>query len=176
MRIVAVKTRNACFSEAPSTLRRHLVSNASSFEDFEVKKGGWFGPAVCTVVEVESEDGTVGIGTAGGFHGGAKSLIDMYYRDLVLGEDARRHEHLWQRMYRTTVRFGRSGVAMSAISGIDIACWDLHAKREGKPVYDLIGGEPRHGCRVTQAGCTRSKTYLSLPRRPKHLWPPVSSV
>jgi L-rhamnonate dehydratase len=154
LRIVAVKTRNACFSEAPSTLRRHLVSNASSFEDFEVKKGGWFGPAVCTVVEVESEDGTVGIGTAGGFHGGAKSLIDMYYRDLVLGQDARRHEHLWQRMYRTTVRFGRSGVAMSAISGIDIACWDLHARREGKPVYDLIGGRTQ-----TRVPCYASRLY-----------------
>jgi L-rhamnonate dehydratase len=163
LRIVAVKTRNVCFSEAPSTLRRHLVSNASTFEDFEHKKGGWFGPAVCTLVEVESDDGTIGIGTAGGFHGGAKGLIDMYYRDLVLDQDPRRHEHLWQRMYRTTVRFGRSGAAMSAISGIDIACWDLHAKHEGKPVYDLIGGRTQ-----TRVPCYASRLKQRFGFGPRH--------
>jgi L-alanine-DL-glutamate epimerase-like enolase superfamily enzyme len=81
-----------------------------------------------------------GVGTAGAFHGGAKALIEGYYNDLLVGEDPRRHEHLWQRMYRTTVRFGRSGSAMAAISALDIACWDLHGKAEGKPVTDLIGG------------------------------------
>jgi L-alanine-DL-glutamate epimerase-like enolase superfamily enzyme len=95
---------------------------------------------MCTLVEVESNDGVVGVGTAGAFHGGAKALIEGYYNDLLVGEDPRRHEHLWQRMYRTTVRFGRSGSAMAAISALDIACWDLHGKAEGKPVTDLIGG------------------------------------
>jgi L-alanine-DL-glutamate epimerase-like enolase superfamily enzyme len=57
-------------------------------------------------------------------------------------------------MYRTTVRFGRSGAAMSAISGIDIACWDLHAKHEGKPVYGLIGGRTQ-----TRVPCYASRLY-----------------
>ncbi len=140
MRIVRIRARNVGFSRSPVTLRRHLVSNASRFEDFETKAGGWFGPVVCTVVEVEADDGTVGIGTAGAFQGGALELIPSYYADLVLGEDPRRHEHLWQRMYQTTVRFGRSGSAVAAISAIDIACWDLHGKAEGRPVVDLIGG------------------------------------
>jgi L-alanine-DL-glutamate epimerase-like enolase superfamily enzyme len=132
--------RNIGFSRAPTTLKRNLVSNASQFEDFETKPGGWFGSVMCTLVEVESNDGVVGVGTAGAFHGGAKALIEGYYNDLLVGEDPRRHEHLWQRMYRTTVRFGRSGSAMAAISALDIACWDLHGKAEGKPVTDLIGG------------------------------------
>jgi L-alanine-DL-glutamate epimerase-like enolase superfamily enzyme len=58
----------------------------------------------------------------------------------VLGEDPRRHEFLWQRLYRTTVRFGRSGSAMAALSALDIACWDLHGKAEGKTVCELLGG------------------------------------
>ncbi len=132
--------RNIGFSGSPVTLRRHLVSNASLFDDFDTKPGGWFGPVVCTLVEVEADDGTVGIGTAGAFQGGALELIPSYYADLILGEDPRRHEYLWQRMYRTTVRFGRSGPAVAAISAIDIACWDLHGKAEGKAVADLIGG------------------------------------
>lgn len=140
MKIARVRTRNIGFSCAPITLKRNLITSTSQFEDFETRPGGWFGPAMCTLVEVESEDGAVGIGTAGAFHGGGKSLIDDYYSDLVLGEDPRRHEHLWQRMYRTTVRFGRSGTAMAAISALDIACWDLHGQVESKPVYDLLGG------------------------------------
>lgn len=140
MKIVKIVTRNVGFSEAPVTLKRNLVSNASSFEDFDTKPGGWFGPVMSTLVEVESDTGIVGVGTAGAFHGGGKSLIDSYYAGLLLGEDPRRHEHLWQRMYRTTVRFGRSGSAMTAISALDIACWDLHGKSEDRPVYDLIGG------------------------------------
>ena len=138
MRIVKIRVRNIGFSRAPTTLKRNLVSNASQFEDFETKPGGWFGSVMCTLVEVESNDGVVGVGTAGAFHGGAKALIEGYYNDLLVGEDPRRHEHLWQRMYRTTVRFGRSGSAMAAISALDIACWDLHGKAEGKPVTDPV--------------------------------------
>jgi L-alanine-DL-glutamate epimerase-like enolase superfamily enzyme len=140
MRIVRVSARNVGFSRAPVTLKRHLVSNASLFEDFETRAGSWFGDIVCTLVEVEADDGTVGTGTAGAFHGGARDLVASYYAPLVLGEDPRRHEHLWQRMYRTTVRFGGSGSAVTALSALDIACWDLHGKAEGKPVYDLLGG------------------------------------
>lgn len=140
MKIAKIQARNIGFSSQPQTLKRHLATPASQFEDFSTKPGGWFGPAVYTLVQVETDDGIVGIGTAGAFHGGARSLIDDYYADLLIGEDPRRHEHLWQRMYRTTVRFGRSGSAMAAISALDIACWDIHGKAEGKPIVELIGG------------------------------------
>jgi L-rhamnonate dehydratase len=154
MVISRVTTKNIAFSRAPVTLKRNLVTNASIFEDFESHPGGWFGPAMCTLVEVESDDGTIGIGTAGAFHGGAKSLIDEYYAPLLFGQDPRRHEYLWQRMYRTTVRFGRSGSAMCAISALDIALWDLHGKYENKPVYDLLGGRTQ-----TDAPCYVSRLY-----------------
>jgi L-alanine-DL-glutamate epimerase-like enolase superfamily enzyme len=152
--IVRIRARNVGFSRAPATLRRHLVSNASLFEDFATKQGGWFGDVVCTVVEVEADDGTVGVGTAGAFHGGARDLVVSTYADLVLGEDPRRHEHLWQRMYRTTVRFGRSGTAVCALSALDIACWDLHGRAEGKPVHELLGGRTQ-----TSVPCYASRLY-----------------
>ncbi len=144
MKVERVRTRNIAFSRAPATLRANLVSNATLFEDFETKPGGWFGPAFMTLVEVEADDGTVGVGTAGAFHGAGKALIDDYYADLVVGEDPRRHEYLWQRMYRTTVRFGRSGSPVAALSALDIACWDLHGKAEGVPVYELLGGRTQN--------------------------------
>ena len=57
-------------------------------------------------------------------------------------------------MYRTTIRFGRSGSALAGISALDIACWDLHGKSEGKPVYDLIGGRTQ-----TRVPCYVSRLY-----------------
>jgi L-alanine-DL-glutamate epimerase-like enolase superfamily enzyme len=153
VRIVGITARDVGFSRAPVTLKRNLVSNASLFEDFETRERGWFGGVVCTVVEVEADDGTVGVGTAGAFHGTAE-LVAAQYADLLLGEDPRRHEHLWQRMYRTTARFGRSGSAVCAISALDIACWDLHGKAEGKPVYDLLGGRTQ-----TTVPCYVSRLY-----------------
>jgi L-alanine-DL-glutamate epimerase-like enolase superfamily enzyme len=154
MLISRVTVKNIGFSRSPVTLKRNLVTNTSIFEDFESNPGGWFGPTMCTLVEVESDDGTIGIGTGGAFHGGAKSLIEDYYAPLLLGQDPRRHEHLWQRMYRTTVRFGRSGSAMCAISALDIAMWDLHGKAENKPIYDLLGGRTQ-----TDAPCYVSRLY-----------------
>lgn len=140
MRIVALRARNVGFSRAPNTLRRNLVSNASLFDDFATKPGGWFGPVFNTVVEVETEDGVVGVGTAGAFGGGAKAIVELYLADLVLGQDVRRHEALWQRMYRTLARFGRGAPTLTAISAVDIACWDAHGRAEGKSVVDLLGG------------------------------------
>ncbi len=154
MRIVRITTSNIGFDRPPATLRRNLVSNASQFEDFRERPEGWFGEVVCTLVRVEASDGSVGYGTAGAFQSGAKSLIREYYAGLVLGEDPRRHEYLWQRMYRTTVRFGRTGCAMAAIAAIDNACWDLHARSAGVPVYDLIGGR----CQ-TSVPCYSSRLY-----------------
>ena len=61
MIISKITTRNIGFSRSPVTLKRNLVTNASIFEDFETRAEGWFGPSMCTLVEVESEDGVVGI-------------------------------------------------------------------------------------------------------------------
>jgi L-alanine-DL-glutamate epimerase-like enolase superfamily enzyme len=138
-----VRARNIGFSREPQTLKRSLVTNTSVFEDFTTREAGWFGPTFCTVVEVETDDGVVGTGTAGAFSGAAKAIVEGYLSDLVIGQDVRLHEWLWQRMYRTTVRFGRRGPAVSALSAIDIACWDAHGRSENKSVVELLGGRTR---------------------------------
>ena len=61
---------------------------------------------------------------------------------LVVGEDPRRIEHLWQILYRQ--QFFRGGaVEMSAVSGIDQALWDIKGKDLGVPVWQLLGGRVR---------------------------------
>jgi galactonate dehydratase len=66
---------------------------------------------------------------------------------MVLGEDPRRIEHLYQKMYRQS--FWRAGViGMSAISGIEQALWDIRGKSLGVPVYELLGGAVRERVRM----------------------------
>ena len=61
-------------------------------------------------------------------------------RDCVLGEDPLEREHLWQRMYEGSIFFGRRGAAIEAMSGIDLALWDIAGKAFGVPAYKLAGG------------------------------------
>jgi L-rhamnonate dehydratase len=64
-------------------------------------------------------------------------------REAVVGQDAWDRHGLWERMYQHSWYHGRRGVALHAISGIDLACWDIAGKASGRPVADLLGGR-RH--------------------------------
>jgi L-rhamnonate dehydratase len=72
-----------------------------------------------------------------------KTLIDTYLKPLLIGADPWDTEYLWQQMYRRTMAFGRKGVAMTAISAVDIALWDLLGKDAKQPVYRLLGGRTK---------------------------------
>ncbi|MBV8777275.1 MAG: mandelate racemase/muconate lactonizing enzyme family protein [Alphaproteobacteria bacterium] len=91
------------------------------------------------LVEVECDDGTVGIGEAGLGGGVSATCIDKDLKPLLLGEDPLMIEALWQRMFVRTRQYGRRGIVMNAISGIDIALWDIAGKVAGLPVYKLLG-------------------------------------
>ncbi len=75
----------------------------------------------------------------------AGCVADM--EPMIVGEDPRRIEYIWQILYRGA--FWRQGlVGMSAISGIDQALWDIKGKELGKPVYELLGGPVRDKVRM----------------------------
>lgn len=138
--VTGVRARNVGFSRSPETLKRNLVTNTSVFEDAATRPGGWFGKTFCTVVEVRLAGGVVGVGTAGAFNGAAKAVVEQYLAELVLGLDCRVHELLWQRMYRTLVRFGRRGPAITGLSAVDLACWDAHGQADDRSACALLGG------------------------------------
>jgi len=64
-------------------------------------------------------------------------------RHVLIGQDPLDIEGLWRRMYMGSVYYGRRGAAMHAISGVDIALWDIKGKKLGKPVCDLLGERKR---------------------------------
>ncbi|MGH2530857.1 MAG: galactonate dehydratase [Thermomicrobiales bacterium] len=99
-------------------------------------------------VKVETDEGITGWGEASlewKTRAVAGCVEDL--APLIVGQDPRRIEHLYQMMYRHS--FYRMGViGMSALSGIEHACWDIWGKSLGVPVYQLLGGAVRDSIRV----------------------------
>ena len=95
------------------------------------------------VVEIECDDGTIGIGNAALSPHATKTTIDTYLKPLLIGTDPLDSEYIWQSMYRRTLPFGRKGIGMVAISAVDLAVWDAKGKILGQPVFKLLGGRTK---------------------------------
>jgi D-arabinonate dehydratase len=91
------------------------------------------------LVEIETDEGVTGIGEAGLGGGATATVIEKDLAPLLVGQDPLLIEGLWQRMFARTRQYGRRGVVMQAISGIDIALWDIAGKVAKLPVYRLLG-------------------------------------
>ncbi len=142
MKITNIRARAISFSRSPITLRSNLISPTSVFEDHSEKS--WFGPCSTVIVEVMTDEGITGIGSAGGFSSAPKEIIDHHFTHLLLGENPLNTELLWEKMYRSSVRIGRKGAVSCAISGIDIALWDIKGKFFNTPIYNLLGGKTKN--------------------------------
>ena len=100
------------------------------------------------ILKVHTDAGIVGLGEPT-LEGRAQTVVMAVreYERMLIGQDPRRIEHLWQMMYRQT--FYRGGpVLCSAISGIEQALWDILGKSLGVPVYQLLGGAVRDRIRI----------------------------
>jgi L-alanine-DL-glutamate epimerase-like enolase superfamily enzyme len=82
------------------------------------------------------------VGTAGFGHPATIELLQGL-ASLVVGRAPSEVAHVWETMYRSTLNVGRRGVVLHAISGVDIALWDLFGRQLGVPVYELLGGRMR---------------------------------
>ncbi len=69
-----------------------------------------------------------------------KVLVEDSLKAVVVGEDPLNSERIWEKMYWASLQYGRRGAALSAISTIDIAIWDLKGKILNQPVHRLLGG------------------------------------
>ncbi len=103
------------------------------------------------IVRVHTDEGIVGIGEVDASPTVVKAVIDAPpshaissgLREVLIGEDPRDIGRLWDRMYQGSIFYGRRGVAIMALSGLDIALHDIVGKKLGVPVYQLLGGARR---------------------------------
>jgi L-alanine-DL-glutamate epimerase-like enolase superfamily enzyme len=95
------------------------------------------------MVRVETEDGLEGWGEAFGHvvNAGTEAILHALVGPAFLGKDARAIATITEDAQRMLHGVGRNGPALYALSGIDIALWDLAAKRAGQPLYRLLGGQ-----------------------------------
>jgi len=95
------------------------------------------------VVEVETDEGFGGYGNAGLSPDITKAIIDSKLSSILVGENPLNTEYLFEKMYRSTVAFGRKGTVIAAISAIDIALWDIKGQVMKQPVFMLLGGRTK---------------------------------
>jgi L-alanine-DL-glutamate epimerase-like enolase superfamily enzyme len=88
------------------------------------------------LVEVVTDAGLIGIGESAT---GSRAIIDWELKPFLVGRDPGQIEWLWQEIYHRFGRAGRRGIVLNALSGIDIALWDLLGKVAGLPVHRLLG-------------------------------------
>ncbi len=113
------------------------------------KPAGWGGQAWTTLdivlVRVETESGLVGWGEAFGYR--CRRAVQAAFEDMVapvvVGRDARDIAGLSRGLQQGLHLFGRYGITMFALSGLDIALWDLAGKAAGLPLCELLGGPLR---------------------------------
>src|SRR6516225_662651 len=100
------------------------------------------------IVKVHTDAGILGVGEVDSSALVAKAIVEAPLShkicrglaECVVGQDPFEIERLVHRMYEGTIFFGRQGAVIQAMSGVEIALWDIFGKTVGRPVYQLLGG------------------------------------
>jgi L-rhamnonate dehydratase len=103
------------------------------------------------LIRIETDEGITGFGEVDSLPYVIKAIVDAPpshanasgLRALLIGEDPLEIDRLWEKMFKGSIYYGRRGAAIHAMSGIDIALWDIKGKVLGLPVHKLLGGPHR---------------------------------
>jgi L-rhamnonate dehydratase len=128
----------------------------TAIDVIELRVPGWRGDSFdgsrddC-VIRIHTDGGITGIAEVDSVPAIVRAVIEaprshthaMGLKHVLIGEDPSDVEVLWQRMYEASDYHGRRGVVIHAISGIDMALWDIRAKALGKPLCEVLGGKKR---------------------------------
>ncbi|OWF43765.1 uncharacterized protein LOC110459260 [Mizuhopecten yessoensis] len=118
-----------------------MANPMSVYPQYTVLWKSWGINALGTMVaEVEAENGECGVGITIGGEPGCY-IVEKHLSRFVEGQDPRNVELMWDQMFRATLNYGRKGLAIHAISAVDLAIWDLLGKLRGEPVYAMLGGK-----------------------------------
>lgn len=138
-----------------SAVRTHILE-ATLSQPFAYSRA-WYSTRTAMLVEIETDSGLTGWGECYGPARMTAPVVDAMARWLI-GQNPLHTDRLWQQIYADLRDHGQKGLIIEALSGIDIALWDIKGKHFGVPVYDLLGGPLRDSVRAYATGLYRRKT------------------
>jgi L-alanine-DL-glutamate epimerase-like enolase superfamily enzyme len=106
------------------------------------------------VVQVTSDTGQVGYGWGGGGKASVP-IVNGHFSELIVGMEVNSSDDIatiWDHLYFESIPYGRKGVALMALSGVDLALWDLLGKAENKTVAHLISPDVKSSIRCYGTG------------------------
>src|SRR3954469_16130159 len=133
----------------------HVVA-APVARPFTSSRGSLYNTRGTCLLEIETDCGIVGWGECYGPSAVAKAFIDSQLAARVIGRDPFDIEVIWEDLYNRIKDYGAKGMSIAAISGIDIALWDIVGKACNKPIHKLIGGAFR-----TEVDCYATGLYFT---------------
>ncbi len=135
------ETRSAA-RRAPWVADAEVANPMSKFPEFKRYRSSWLPRWGGFWVKVTAEDGTYGMGPCN-YGRVTAAIIQDHFAGHLMGQDALAIERIWDMMFRMSKPYGTVGLASVAMSGVDLALWDLAGKIQGRPVYELLGGPVR---------------------------------
>ena len=132
----------------------HIKDITACYPNYQSIPASWRTHLWQIVVRVETDAGIIGYGCGGG---GKASLpiINGHFKELIIGESLDSVDditRIWDKLYFESIPYGRKGVAMMALSGLDLALWDALAKAYQMPTAQLIGGVRKENINVYATG------------------------
>ncbi|MGH7490220.1 MAG: enolase C-terminal domain-like protein, partial [bacterium] len=147
-----------------------LIANPMSlYPRYAKVRTQWMGPGQDPyAIEIHTDEGVTGV--AANYGGGllACGVIAQHFQRFLIGQDPFNIELIWDQMYRASMPYGLGGVTAMAMSGVDLALWDLIGKATDQPVYRLAGGQTKENipCYVTThpdlAGHWKNRGFLGV--------------
>ena len=113
------------------------------------------------IVIIKTDQGITGFGLGAG-GSVACEIIHGHLRHLLVGTNPLNVELLWDQMYSSGIAYGRRGVFIMALSGVDNALWDVLGKHAGQPVYRLLGGTTKEKIPIYQTVINETATAAAL--------------
>ncbi len=129
----------------------HLLQSKVD-KPFTSARGWLYTTRSSCVVEISTDAGITGWGECYGPAAVNKTLIETQYAPRLIGRDPFDVEVVWEDLYNRIKDYGASGFSITALSGIDIALWDIIGRATGKPIHKLIGGAYRTSVQAYATG------------------------
>ncbi|WP_323764468.1 enolase C-terminal domain-like protein [Marinovum sp.] len=154
MRITSLTARAVdCGFNSQKLQTSRVASPMSRFPRFAEQRASWMWPTKKVFVRVTGEDGSTGWGCTNGGEI-VEMIVNQHLSRLLVGEDIGDLALLNDQMAASLLPNDRSGFAMMAVAGVDIAFWDLTSKAARQPLVETLGG----------AGVDSLPVYMTTPR------------